>query len=119
MQQQIHPHCAHGVQQQIHLLCADGVQEAAAIARRRPFRGGRGGGGSGRPERPPQHRYESVKSHWTALPAERRRRLLTVPVKRLARGTVSACPACTLRDSPRNPFCFGRTRDYQLVLPTF
>lgn len=78
-------------QQQIHLPCVDGMQEAAAIARRRPSRGGRGGGG--RPERPPQHRYESVKAHWTALPPERRRRLLTVPVKRLARGAVSAHPA--------------------------
>lgn len=61
------------------------AREAAANARKRPGRGGRGGG---RPERPPQQRYESVKAHWASLSSERRRRLLTVPVKRLARGAV-------------------------------
>eukprot|EP00208_Stichococcus_sp_RCC1054_P002912 CAMPEP_0206142900 /NCGR_PEP_ID=MMETSP1473-20131121/18579_1 /ASSEMBLY_ACC=CAM_ASM_001109 /TAXON_ID=1461547 /ORGANISM="Stichococcus sp, Strain RCC1054" /LENGTH=3025 /DNA_ID=CAMNT_0053538067 /DNA_START=97 /DNA_END=9174 /DNA_ORIENTATION=+ len=60
------------------------AREAAANARKRPGRGGRGGG---RPERPPQQRYESVKAHWASLSSERRRRLLTVPVKRLARVT--------------------------------
>ena len=60
------------------------------MARRRPQRGGRYG--SGRSEKPPQQRYDSVKAHWVALPADSRRRLLTVPVKRLARGAPPVSP---------------------------
>lgn len=80
------------------------------MARKRPGRGGRGG--AGRPERPPQQRYESVKAHWASLSSDRRRRLLTVPVKRLARGAPcpaplpaasrAACSAC-LDQPPRAP----------------
>lgn len=60
------------------------------MARKRPGRGGRGG--AGRPERPPQQRYESVKAHWASLSSDRRRQLLTVPVKRLARGAPHPAP---------------------------
>lgn len=59
------------------------LQEWAASARKRP---GRRPGGGARPERTPLQRFQSVRQHWAALPPDRRRRLLTVPVRRLARG---------------------------------